>query len=77
MIQLCQRYAHLAEQKLAAKVEQLNLRLNTQAWDNTLAEELKIERLLKSAIVQGIHQPQLKLDSVGFIVISAHSPTHF
>jgi ATP-dependent helicase HepA len=77
LIQLCQRYAHLAEQKLAPRIEQLSLRLNTQTWDNTLAEELKIERLLKSAIVQGIHQPQLQLDSVGFIVISAHSPTPF
>jgi len=72
-IQICEHHAQVAEQKLAHRVEQLKLRLHTQTWDNALAEELKIERLLKFAIVQGIHQPELQLDSVGFIVVSGQS----
>ncbi|MBU7587069.1 MAG: DEAD/DEAH box helicase [Nostoc sp. TH1S01] len=68
--QLCQHYAQVAEQKFAHRVEQLKLHLHTQTWDNALAEEVKIERLLKSAIVQSIYQPELQLDSIGFIVIS-------
>jgi len=72
-IQLCKHHALIAEKKLAHRVEQLNLRLHTQTWDNALAEELKIERLLKFAIVQGIHQPELQLNSVGFIVLSGQS----
>jgi ATP-dependent helicase HepA len=69
-IQLCENYAQVAEQKLAQRVEQLRLRLNSQTWDHTLADELKIEGVLKAAIVKGIRQPEIQLDSIGFIVIS-------
>jgi ATP-dependent helicase HepA len=72
-IQLCENYAQVAEQKLAQRVEQLRLRLNSQTWDHTLADELKIEGVLKAAIVKGIRQPEIQLDSVGFIVISGRS----
>ncbi|MBE9209618.1 DEAD/DEAH box helicase family protein [Nostoc sp. LEGE 06077] len=72
-LELCEHYAQIADQKLGHRVEQLNLRLNTKTWDHTLAEELKIERVLKSVIVKGIRQPQLQLESVGFIVISGRS----
>ncbi|MBD2451029.1 helicase [Nostoc sp. FACHB-152] len=72
-IQLCEKYAQAAEQKLAQRVEQLRLRLNSQTWDHTLADELKIEGVLKAAIVKGIRQPEIQLDSIGFIVISGRS----
>ncbi|MBD2436541.1 helicase-related protein [Nostoc sp. FACHB-110] len=68
--QLCQQYAQIADKKLGQRVEQLRLRLNSQTWDHTLAEELKIEGVLKAAIVKGIIQPEIQLDSMGFMVIS-------
>jgi ATP-dependent helicase HepA len=73
-IDLCQRYAKVAEKKLGNRVEQLRLRLNRQTWDHALAEELKIERALSAAILEGIQKPQIKLDSVGFIIVSGRSP---
>ncbi|OUL31017.1 helicase [Nostoc sp. RF31YmG] len=71
-IQLCEHYAQVAEQKLAHRVEQLRLRMNRQIGNSTLAEELKIETALSAAILKGIRQPEIKLDSVGFIVVSGH-----
>lgn len=76
-IDLCQSCAMVAEKKLANRVEQLRLRLNQQSWDNALAEELKIETALNAAILEGIRQPQIRLDSVGFIIISGRSLVQF
>ena len=76
-IDLCQNCAKVAEKKLANRVEQLRLRLNQQSWDNALAEELKIETALNAAILEGIRQPLLRLDSVGFIVVSGRSLMQF
>ncbi|MBO3457749.1 SNF2-related protein [Aetokthonos hydrillicola Thurmond2011] len=70
----CSRWSKLAEQKLGTRVEQLQLRLNRQSWDRTLIEELEIERALSAAILEGIQKPLLKLDSVGFIIVSGRSP---
>ncbi|OUL36348.1 helicase [Nostoc sp. T09] len=71
-IELCGHYAQVAEQKLAQRVEQLRLRLKRETGNNTLAEELKIETALSAAILNGIRQPEIQLDSVGFIVVSGH-----
>ncbi|MDF5734273.1 MULTISPECIES: protein DpdE [unclassified Nostoc] len=76
-IHLCQSSAQVAEKKLDNRVEQLRLRLNQQSWDQTLAEELKIESALNAAILEGIRQPLLRLDSVGFIVVSGRSLVQF
>ncbi|MEH1874596.1 protein DpdE [Nostoc sp.] len=76
-IDLCQNCARVAEKKLANRVEQLRLRLNQQSWDNALAEELKIETALNAAILEGIRQPQIRLDSVGFIIVSGRSLVQF
>ncbi|MEH2065455.1 MAG: protein DpdE [Nostoc sp.] len=72
-IDLCQSCANVAQKKLGNRVEQLRLRLNQQSWDQTLAEELRIETALNAAILEGIRQPLLRLDSVGFIVVSGRS----
>lgn len=64
----------VAEQKLTKKVEQLRLRLNRQPADVALAEELEIETALSAAILAGIRQPQIRLDSVGFMIVSGRSP---
>ncbi|MHC5825577.1 MAG: hypothetical protein ACYT04_59430, partial [Nostoc sp.] len=76
-IDLCQNSANVAEKKLDNRVEQLRLRLNQQSWDDALAEELKIESALNAAIIEGIRQPLLRLDSVGFIVVSGRSLMQF
>jgi ATP-dependent helicase HepA len=73
-IKLYQQYAPVAKQKLNKKVQQLQLRLNRQNQDSALAEELKIEMALSAAILEGIHQPQIRLDSVGFIIVSGRNP---
>ncbi|MEH2071813.1 MAG: protein DpdE [Nostoc sp.] len=73
LIELCEKCAKVAEKKLGNRVEQLRLLLNQQSWDQTLAEELKIETTLSAAILEGIRQPQVKLDSVGFIIVSGRS----
>ncbi len=73
-IKLYQQSAPVAQQKLNKKVQQLQLRLNRQNQDSALAEELKIEMALSAAILEGIHQPQIRLDSVGFIIVSGRSP---
>ncbi|MDF5713582.1 MAG: protein DpdE [Rhizonema sp. NSF051] len=73
-IDLCERSAKVAQKKLGNRVEQLRLRLNRQTWDRELAEELKIERALNAAILEGIKKPQIRLDSVGFIIVSGRSP---
>ncbi|WP_341529112.1 protein DpdE [Nostoc sp. UHCC 0302] len=69
-VKLSEHYAQVAEQKLAHRVEQLRLRLNRQPLNKTLAEELEIETALSAAILQGIREPEIQLDSVGFIVVS-------
>jgi len=76
-VELCESCAKVAEKKLGNRVEQLHLRLNQQTLDHALAEELKIESALNTAILEGIRQPQIKLDSVGFIVVSGRSLMQF
>lgn len=72
-----QRCTKSVEQKLSNRVEQLRLRLNRQTWDDKLAEELKIESAFSEAILEGIRQPQIKLDSVGFMIVSGRHPIQF
>jgi ATP-dependent helicase HepA len=73
-IKLREQYAGVAEKKLGNRVEQLRLRLSKETGDNALAEELKIEIALNAAILEGIRQPQMRLDSVGFMIVSGRSP---
>ncbi len=78
-IELCERNAKIAEQKLGKRVEQLRLRLNRisereQISDSVLGQELNIESALAAALLQGIRCPRIRLDSVGFIIVSGRSP---
>ncbi len=72
-LELCEQRAFVAEKKLGNRVEQLRLLLNQQTGDQALAQELKIETALSAAILEGIRRPQIKLDSVGFIIVSGRS----
>ena len=76
----CLGFARQAERELHARVEQLRLRL---ARDETSEQfggivgvrDLKLEQALSEALVAGIREPELRLDSVGFLVLSGKHPT--
>lgn len=78
-VELYQRYAKSAEQKLINRVDQLRLRLNRlvlteQISDSVLAQEISTESALSQALVEGIRHPRISLDSVGFIIVSGRPP---
>jgi ATP-dependent helicase HepA len=72
----CQQYATQAERKLGDRLEQLQLRWERQSQlDKSLAQEVEIERELKQVLIRGIEHPQLRLDSIGFYIVSGRSPS--
>jgi len=78
-ISLCEQRARIADQKLGNRLDQLRLRLNRMAESeqtshSLLAKEVNIETALSQAILEGIRHPRIKLDSVGFIVVSGRPP---
>jgi len=81
-IELCEQQAQIAEQKLGKRLAQLRLRLNRlaqsqQTSHSLLAQEVNIETALSQAILEGIRHPRIKLDSVGFIIVSGRVPVQF
>lgn len=76
----CQHHAAQAEQQLGDRLEQLQLRLERQlqtGGDTSLAQEVEIERALKQILVDGIRQPHIRLDSVGFYIVSGRAPSQY
>ncbi|GAA6623055.1 protein DpdE [Scytonema sp. NUACC26] len=78
-IELCQERSLLAEKKLETRLNQLRLRLmrlsETEPISNSLlAKEVDIETALSQAILKGIRHPDIRLDSVGFIILSGRPP---
>ncbi|MEP6516371.1 protein DpdE [Microcoleus vaginatus] len=81
-IELCEQQAQIAEQKLGKRLTQLRLRLNRlaqsqQTSHSLLAQEVNTETALSQAILEGIRHPRIKLDSVGFIIVSGRVPIQF
>ncbi|MEG3957030.1 protein DpdE [Microcoleus sp. herbarium2] len=81
-IELCEQQAQIAEQKLGKRLAQLRLRLNRlaqsqQTSHSLLAQEVNTETALSQAILEGIRHPRIKLDSVGFIIVSGRVPVQF
>jgi ATP-dependent helicase HepA len=81
-IELCEQQAQIAEQKLGKRLAQLPLRLNRlaqsqQTSHSLLAQEVNTETALSQAILEGIRHPRIKLDSVGFIIVSGRVPVQF
>jgi len=72
----CAARAREAERALGARVEQMRLRVGYERSGErpALARELLREELISTALVRGIETPSLRLDSVGFIVVSGRSP---
>ncbi|MEK0177989.1 protein DpdE [Microcoleus anatoxicus] len=78
-VEMCERSAVSAAIQLENRVNQLQLRLNRlsqseQLLESVLADEISTESVLSQAVLAGIRQPSLTLESVGFIVISGRAP---
>ena len=78
-VELCQQRALFAENKLETRVNQIRLRLKRHSEtekipNSSLTEELDIETALSQAVIEGIRHPSIRLDSVGFIVVSGQPP---
>ncbi len=69
-IKLCEQSIKLTQIKLATRINYLKLR--EQNLQNI--KELKLENDLKDALIAGIKNPKIYLDSVGFIIISGEKP---
>ncbi|MEH2380420.1 MAG: protein DpdE [Nostoc sp.] len=78
-ISLCENSAIRAEQKLGKRLDQLRLRLNRLTnqeciSNKVLEQELNNETALSQVIIEGICHPSIRLDSVGFIIVSGRPP---
>jgi ATP-dependent helicase HepA len=76
--ELCEKSANRAEQKLSKRLEQLRLSINKinqeqHLTNAALQQELLEETELNQEIIAGIRQPHIRLDSVGFIIISGQN----
>jgi len=67
--ELCTTSAKRAAEKLGRRLEQLRLRAN-RIKDAVLQQEILAEKELSQEIISGIQHPHIRLDSVGFIIIS-------
>ncbi|PAX53021.1 protein DpdE [Brunnivagina elsteri] len=79
--ELCDKSTIYAGQKLDRRLDQLRLRLNRlqkqgQQVNALLEQELNNETELNKVIIEGIRNPSIKLDSVGFIILSGRHPIH-
>lgn len=75
-IEHCQYSAEKADKDLSDRLYQLELRLERQnVLSSKLAEEVEIEKLLRQALLQGIQKPKMRLDSIGFYIVSGRSPS--
>jgi ATP-dependent helicase HepA len=73
----CSQRAEDAERELGKRAQQLALRLereNDNPSTRSLSTELEFEYALSSALVEGIRDPLVRLDALGFIVVSGRSP---
>lgn len=71
----CRRQAAVAARELAVRVRILERRMARNEGDRMgTGRELSMERELAYALCRGITTPELRLDSVGFIVISGRGP---
>lgn len=75
----CERFAAAAEREISRRIDQLRLRSDRQAGygdgnNPSLSRDLLVEQSLSTAFVKGIRNPRLRLDSVGFVVVSGSVP---
>jgi ATP-dependent helicase HepA len=73
----CEEAAALAARKLAVRMERLRLRtIQSSIIDQRelLPGALKLEQDVGEALIKGIQQPRVRLDAIGFIVLSGRRP---
>ncbi|MCT7959435.1 SNF2-related protein [Laspinema sp. D1] len=73
----CDRLFKAAQGKLDNRVNQIRLRLNRLSESEpdlyrTLSQELATESALSQALLSGIYNPRIRLDSVGFFIIAGY-----
>ena len=76
----CAAFAEQAGRGLGLRLAQLRLRLGREQGERSSggtvsARDIEIEEAVGAALVRGIHSPQLRLDSIGFIVVSGRPPS--
>ncbi|WP_228048951.1 protein DpdE [Nodularia sp. LEGE 06071] len=76
---LCENSVIRAEQKLGKRLDQLRLRFNRLTDQERIShplleQELNNETALSQVIIEGIRHPSIRLDSVGFIIVSGRPP---
>lgn len=76
----CKSYALRTRKEMVKRSDQLRFRAEREVdsgIDNrVLLQELAREEDLQTALVRGVMKPQLRLDSIGFIVISGRPPVN-
>ncbi|GAB6179917.1 hypothetical protein JCM14036_12360 [Desulfotomaculum defluvii] len=70
----CEKRARITAREYDNRLEQLALRQGYDKVGNKTKEDLELERQLADALIQGIRNPNIRLDSVGFIVVSGYDP---
>ncbi|NJK75828.1 MAG: DEAD/DEAH box helicase [Microcoleus sp. SU_5_6] len=75
----CDRAAETAKMQIENRIDRLQLRSqqlseSERLLESVLAAEISTESALIEAIVAGIRQPCIRLESVGFIIISGRPP---
>jgi ATP-dependent helicase HepA len=74
-LNLCDRQSKSAILKLENQLDRLQLRITRLSKLESishagLAQEIETEKLLNQALLQGIQNPLIRLDSVGFLIVS-------
>jgi ATP-dependent helicase HepA len=74
-VRRCGEQAARAEREFGARLRVLERRLERNEADRAAtAGELALERALAEAVSRGISSPAMRLDAVGFLVVSGHGP---
>ncbi len=70
----CMVLAERARKSMAERLEKLKLRLEREGSGLAVAKSLEAEAIIAKALVEGIRNPLILLDSVGFMVVSGRDP---
>ncbi|MEM7725506.1 MAG: protein DpdE [Cyanobacteria bacterium P01_A01_bin.45] len=78
-VDLCKKRTAIAKRELGNRINQMQMRLtqfsqSKQMSNSLLAREIDSRSELNEAILQGIRHPNIRLDSVGFVIVSGQPP---
>ena len=69
----CEELARQAENSLNEKMSKLQLRFGKGCSEISIKKDLETEKVIGEAMIESIRNPLIRLDSVGFIVISGRN----